>query len=112
MRSVRKSWGRSIRPELKRLGVDVISVAPGPVASGFAARANMAMGAAAKPASIPREALAALGHKTTVRPGLLSKALEALFFGLPRGARTLIMTQVMKSMARRTADSMPMPSGR
>jgi hypothetical protein len=58
-----------------------------------------------------REVLAALGRKTTVRPGFLSKALEALFFGLPRGARTLIMTQVMKSMARGTTDSGPMPQG-
>ncbi|ATC25342.1 SDR family oxidoreductase [Caulobacter vibrioides] len=107
-----QSFVEGLRPELKQFGVDVIAVAPGPVASGFAARANMVMGAAAKPGRIPREALAALGRKTTVRPGFLSKALEALFFGLPRGARTLIMTQVMKSMARGTADGMPSPPGR
>lgn len=95
-----QTFVEGLRPELKRFGVDVISVAPGPIASGFAARANMVMGAAANPASVPREALSALGRKTTVRPGFLSKALEALFFGLPRAGRTLIMTQVMKSMAR------------
>lgn len=95
-----QTFAEGLRPELERLGVDVISVAPGPVNSGFAARANMVMGVAAKPETIPREALASLGRKTTVRPGFLSKALEALFLGLPRGARTLIMTQVMKSMAR------------
>jgi uncharacterized protein len=106
-----QTFVEGLRPELKLLGVDVISVAPGPVASGFAARANMVMGAAAKPASVPREVLAALGRKTTVRPGFLSKALEALFLGLPRGARTLIMTQVMKSMARGTPDSGPMQQG-
>ena len=95
-----QSFVEGLRPELKQFGVDVISVAPGPVASGFAARANMVMGAAAKPSSLPKEALAALGRKTTVRPGFLAKALESLFFGVPRWGRTLIMTQVMKSMAR------------
>lgn len=102
-----QTFVEGLRPELRPYGIDVISVAPGPIASGFAARANMVMGAAAKPASVPRETMAALGRKTTVRPGFLSKALEALFFGLPRGARTLIMTQVMKSMARGAANKSP-----
>jgi len=95
-----QTFVEGLRPELTGTGVDVISVAPGPIASGVAARANMVMGAAAKPESVPRETLAALGKKTTVRPGFLSKALEAMFFGLPRSARTAIMTKVMKSMAR------------
>lgn len=97
-----QTFVEGLRPELKPFGVDVISVAPGPVASGFATRANMVMGAATRPADIPKEALTALGRKTTVRPGFLSKALETLLFGLPRSGRTWIMSQVMKSMARGT----------
>lgn len=95
-----QTFAEGLRPELKPLGVDVISVAPGPVASGFAARANMVVSGAPGPEAIPAEVLGALGRKTTVRPGFQSKLLEALFTGLPRPARTLIMTQVMKSMAR------------
>lgn len=95
-----QTFAEGLRPELRPLGVDVISVAPGPVASGFAARANMVVSGAPGPDDIPAEVLAALGRKTTVRPGFQSKLLEALFTGLPRPARTLIMTQVMKSMAR------------
>jgi short-subunit dehydrogenase len=95
-----QTFAEGLRPELKPRGVDVIAVAPGPVASGFAARAHMVLTMSAKPRSVPRETLNALGRRTTVRPGALSKLLEGLFFGLPRSARTLIMTQVMKSMAR------------
>ena len=95
-----QTFAEGLRPELRPHGVDVISVAPGPVASGFAARANMVIRGAPGPEAMPAEVLAALGRRTTVRPGFQSKLLEALFTGLPRPARTLIMTQVMKSMAR------------
>lgn len=95
-----QTFAEGLRPELRPLGVDVISAAPGPVTSGFAARANMVIRGAPGPDAMPAEVLAALGRKTTVRPGFQSKLLEALFTGLPRSARTMIMTQVMKSMAR------------
>ena len=40
-----QSLAEALRIELKPKGIDVLASAPGPVRSGFAARANMAMGA-------------------------------------------------------------------
>ncbi len=84
--------------ELAPLGVDVVASAPGPVASGFAARAAMTMGRAEKPEVVARQTLAALGRKTTVRPGLLAKVLEGSLSLLPRAGRVRIMEQVMRGM--------------
>ena len=84
--------------ELKHHGVDVLSVAPGPVHTGFAARSGMTMGAAAKPSDVAREAMAALGRKTTVRPGLQAKVLMFSLGMLPRGGRSFIMGKIMSSM--------------
>lgn len=98
-----QSLAEGLRPELKPHHVDVIACAPGPVDSGFAARANMTMGLCDAPAGLPREALDALGRRTTVRAGRLGKLLSASLTGMPRWARVMIMTQVMKGMARGAA---------
>lgn len=95
-----QSLAEGLRTELKPLGVDVVSAAPGPIASGFAARANMHMGMSQPPTVVAKETLDALGRKTTVRPGWLVKVLEAGLMVLPRWGRVLVMTQVMKGMAR------------
>ncbi|OYX15404.1 MAG: short-chain dehydrogenase [Rhizobiales bacterium 32-66-8] len=87
-----------LRPELKPLGIDVLAVAPGPIASGFAARAGMTMGLSQAPGVVARDALAALGRTGTVRPGWLSKLLESGLGLLPRQARTWIMQRVMAGM--------------
>ena len=58
-----------LRAELRPQGVDVIACAPGPIASGFAARADMVMGMS-QPASVVAAAtLDALGRRGTIRPG-------------------------------------------
>lgn len=93
-----QTFAEGLRLELSPLGVDVIASAPGPVQSGFGARADMRMGAAAIPTVVARQTLAALGRKTTVRPGLLSKFLEASLLPLPGGARSRIMGVVMGRM--------------
>jgi short-subunit dehydrogenase len=85
--------------EWKPLGVDVLACAPGPVASGFAARARMRMDKALTPDAIARETLGALGRRATVRPGFLSKFLEASL-KLPRGVRVRVLEQVMRGMTR------------
>ena len=84
--------------ELKASGVDVLASAPGPVNSGFAARANMRMGAAATPAGIARASLAALGRSRIVVPGLLSKFLTYSLALLPRATRTWVMGLIMHGM--------------
>jgi uncharacterized protein len=76
----------------------VLSSAPGPVDSGFGAVANMRITNGVSAATVARETLRALGRTGTVRPGLLSKVLEASLSPLPRGMRVRILEQVMRGM--------------
>lgn len=95
-----QTFAEGLRAELRPQGVDVIACAPGPIASGFATRANLVMGMS-QPASVVAAAtLNALGRRGTIRPGFLAKALEASFTGMPRWGLTLILSKVMAGMAR------------
>ncbi|MDP5083993.1 MAG: SDR family oxidoreductase [Yoonia sp.] len=93
-----QSFAEGIAPEMRPQGVHVLSVAPGPVGTGFAARAGMQMGQAASPDTIARGALAALGRRTTVRPGFLAKFLGYSLAILPRWVRVRVMGLIMKGM--------------
>ena len=97
-----KAWvqtlAEGLRRELAPHGVDVLASAPGPVASGFAERANLRMGTALTPAQVGAATLAALGRSTTVRPGWLSKGLGYSLAMLPRSLRSTIMAAVMRGM--------------
>ncbi len=86
--------------ELRPRGVDVLAAAPGPVHSGFAGRAGMAMGRALSPADVARGTLDALGRRPTALPGLLSRVLKDSLAPLPRRARVRIMGSVMAGMTR------------
>jgi short-subunit dehydrogenase len=86
--------------ELKADGVDVLSVAPGPINSGFAARANMNLGQAMTPEVVARVSLAALGRQRTVRPGWLSKLLGWTLSTAPRFMRVQIMGAIMANMTK------------
>lgn len=90
-----QTFAEGLRREVKPAGIDVLAVAPGPVASGFAERAGMTMAIADKPGMVARDALRALGRKGTVRPGRLGKLLELSMSPLPRRLRTRIMGRVM-----------------
>lgn len=79
-------------------GVDVIASAPGPIRSGFAERANMRMAQALPADVVARVTMKALGRRTTVRPGWLSKVLGWSLAMMPRWGQVKIMTQVMKGM--------------
>jgi short-subunit dehydrogenase len=98
-----QSFAEALRLELKPLGVDVIASAPGPVHSGFAARASMTMGLAQKPRVVASATLDALGRVGTVRPGWLAKLLELSLQLLPRWGRVRMMAIVMSGMTRRRA---------
>jgi len=95
-----QSLAEALHVELAPLGVDVLASAPGPVHSGFAARADMQMSAAAQPADVAQATLNALGRKMTVVPGLLSKALTYSLLPLPRWGRVRIMRRVMAGMTK------------
>ena len=95
-----QTLAEGLHRELKPHGVDVLAAAPGPVHSGFAARAGMTMGMGLQPKQIGGGALDALGRRVTVRPGWLSKLLEASFLGMPRRVRSRILARVMHGMTR------------
>jgi short-subunit dehydrogenase len=86
--------------ELAPLGIDVLAAAPGPVHSGFAARAGQRMGRALEPEDIAQPILDALGRKSTTLPGFLSKLLRYSIVPLPRWARVRIMGMVMEGMTK------------
>jgi short-subunit dehydrogenase len=93
-----QSLAEGLRLELAPFGIDVVASAPGPVQSGFARRADMRMGLAARPAEVAQATLAALGRRSIVRPGWLAKALEASLTGLPRRVRARILGHVVRGM--------------
>ncbi|CAN5280714.1 SDR family oxidoreductase [soil metagenome] len=95
-----QTLAEGLHAELKTVGVDVLSCAPGPVKTGFATRSNMQMGMATTPEIVARDTLAALGTASTVRPGLLSKVLIWSLATLPRKARTAIMGAIMAGMTK------------
>jgi short-subunit dehydrogenase len=93
-----QSFAEGLRAELRPLGVTVLSVAPGPVDSGFAARAGMRLPNAERPEVIARGALAALPRGGTVRPGFLSKLLGWSLSLLPRWGRVMLLAQITRGM--------------
>jgi short-subunit dehydrogenase len=97
-----QTLAEGLHEEWSDLGVQVLSVAPGPVRSGFAARSQMTMAWAEDPQVVARVSLDALGRKGTVRPGLLAKLLGYSLALAPRWGRVKIMGKVMAGMARRT----------
>ncbi len=97
-----QSLAEALHLELAPHGVDVLASAPGPVASGFAARARMTMGGAEQPATVARATLAALGRKMTVTPGPRSKLLTWSLLTAPRALRVRIMARIMGGMTKST----------
>jgi short-subunit dehydrogenase len=100
-----QSFAEGLGVELAPRGITVLSVAPGPVGTGFAARAGMRMDRAETPETVARVALAALARGGTVRPGPISKLLGWSLALLPRPVRVRLMGQIMKGMTPRAAQS-------
>jgi hypothetical protein len=100
-----QSLAEGLRVEWAPHGVDVIACAPGPIASGFAQRANMVMNGADRPATVAQATLRALGRRGTVRPGLLSKLLGWSLATLPRWAQVRVVGQVMAGMTAHQQDA-------
>lgn len=93
-----QTLAEGLHVELAPHNVVVLSVAPGPVASGFARRAGMRMGAAT-PAGVAAAAIfRALGRGGTVVPGRLGKLLTYSLAPLPRSLRIRIMARIMRGM--------------
>lgn len=90
-----QSLAEGLARELKPCNVHLLAAAPGPVASGFGLRANMKMNISMQPSDIGTSILKALGRKTTVLPGALTKILVYSLKMLPRSAKVRIMEKVM-----------------
>ncbi|WP_421723907.1 SDR family NAD(P)-dependent oxidoreductase [Bauldia sp.] len=99
-----QSLAEGLAVELSGANVDVLAVAPGPTASGFAERADMRMGATVTAKAVALGALEGLGRRTVVRPGFLSKALEASLALLPRRGRVRMLGKVMGGMTQHQHD--------
>ena len=93
-----QSLAEGLHDELKPRGVDVLAVAPGPVASGFGARAGLTMTSATTTDLVATATLNALGRRRTVIPGARGKFLTAALAPLPRRIRSLILGKVIASM--------------
>jgi len=95
-----QSLAEALYIELKPYRVDVLAAAPGPVNSGFAGRANMKMGKVLTPEDVGVPILKALGRKSTVLPGALSKVLVWSLRTLPRWGKVRAMKVIMGGMTR------------
>lgn len=93
-----QTLAEGLHGELKRHGVDIMSAAPGPVHSGFAARAGMTMGSATAPDVVAAGALRALGRGVTAVPGVQSRLLTVALAPLPRRVRTAMLGRVVAGM--------------
>jgi uncharacterized protein len=106
-----QSLAEGLRVEWAPFNVDVIASAPGPIRTGFADRAQMVMAQALPPDCVARVTLNALGKKTTVRPGWLSKLLGWSLAMLPRWGQVRVIGRVMKGMTPRQIASADLPPG-
>ncbi len=92
-----QNLAEGLHDELKPCGVDVLSVAPGPVVSGFGARAGLTMTSATSPEVVARAVLNALGRRTVI-PGARGKFLTSALTPLPRRIRSRILGKVIAGM--------------
>ncbi|MDP5171970.1 MAG: SDR family NAD(P)-dependent oxidoreductase [Bacteroidia bacterium] len=90
-----QSLGEALAVELTPHGIDVLAAAPGPVESGFSARANMKMGMALRTDQVAVPILQAIGRKSSVLPGFLTKFLVFSLRTAPRWAKVRIMGTIM-----------------
>jgi uncharacterized protein len=95
-----QTLAEALAVELKPKGVDVLAAAPGPVQTGFSQRANMIMSMSLTPSQVGVPILKALGRKTTVLPGLLTKFLVYALRTVPRWGKVKIIAKVMGGMTK------------
>jgi short-subunit dehydrogenase len=91
-----QSFAEGLVVELRPVGISVLSVAPGPVGTGFAARAGMQMSMSDRPETVARASLAALARGGTLRPGVMGKLLGWSLAIMPRWGRVRVLGQIMK----------------
>lgn len=99
-----QTLAEGLRIELSPQGVDVLASAPGPTASGFAARAAMSKPPMMDTAEeVAERTLRALGRRTTVRPGRVAQMMGIGLALLPRSIRTRLLANIIGGLARPSA---------
>lgn len=98
-----QTLAEGLAQEMKASGVHVLSVAPGPVKTGFEARAGMTLGRTDTPETVAAGIVRAIGRSGTIRPGFLSKVLGYNLGMAPRRLRVTIMSQIMSRLSNRKA---------
>lgn len=96
-----QTFAEGLSAELKPYGVKVLASAPGPVNTGFAARAKIDLSNAATPQSVARSTLRSLKNGGTVRPGALAKVLGYNLAILPRSVRSRLLGSIMAGSIKR-----------
>lgn len=94
------SLGEALQEEWNGSGIDLLVVAPGPVATGFSKRSKMQMGQAATPDVVAFESIEALGRKKIIHPGWLAKLMAYSLATAPRFIRVKIMGLIMRGMTK------------
>jgi len=97
-----QALGEALYFELRKHNVDVLTVAPGPINTGFASAAGMEFSMALKPEDVTKQSIESLGKKITLLPRFLTKflylSLSMLVF---RNLKVMVMGMVMKSMIKK-----------
>lgn len=97
-----KAWvqafaeGRAL--EWRPQGIDVLTGAPAPVLAAFGSRAKMNITSGLTARQVARPLINALGKRTTVLPGWLSKLLVGSLKTCPRPLRTFILSGIIRKM--------------
>ena len=95
-----QAFAEGLQSEVAGSGISVLSVAPGPTNTGFAARARMQMGAALTSDAVARAIMSSLTRNGTIKPGALTKLLHYSLAMLGRRGRSFAMGKAMQDMAR------------
>jgi short-subunit dehydrogenase len=77
-----QNFNEGIGMELKKYSVDVLSVCPGPVDTGFEKTAKMKFLLSSSAKTVANASIKSLGRKATVFPGILAKVLHYSLHGL------------------------------
>lgn len=94
-----QSLAEALYYELKPKGIDVLSVAPGPVDTGFSDRARITMTNMADAGTVAANIIAAIGSKQTVYPALNARLMRLGLGLLPRSIKVKMMNIAMKAYA-------------
>jgi uncharacterized protein len=96
-------FAEGLHHELKPQGIDVLSVEAGPVHTGFGARAGLKYDSATTAQVVAEAAVAALGKRANVIPGVRAKLIAMSLALLSRRLRVRVLADVFNRM--RTAAS-------